>query len=51
MHNKNTLNAAIYAIFRAFFTQSLAKSKINIILNIASPFFNSSGNLFITIQS
>ncbi len=29
MHFKNALNAFIYTVFRAFFTQSLAKFRLN----------------------
>lgn len=28
MHFKNALNASVYTVFRAFFTQSLAKLRI-----------------------
>lgn len=30
MHFKNARNASVYAVFRAFFTQSLAKLRIQI---------------------
>lgn len=30
MHFKNARNASVYAVFRAFFTQSLAKLRINV---------------------
>ena len=31
MHFKNARNASVYAVFRAFFTQSLAKLRISVI--------------------
>lgn len=37
MHFKNARNASVYAVFRAFFTQSLAKLRI---IPKSSPFFN-----------
>ncbi len=39
MHFKNARNASVYAVFRAFFTQSLAKLRIwTIILTLAGKF-------------
>lgn len=35
MHFKNALNVAIYAVFGAFFTQSLAKLKISTVYTIS----------------
>ena len=37
MHFKNARNASVYAVFRAFFTQSLAKLRI---ISEQAAFFN-----------
>lgn len=55
MHFKNARNASVYAVFRAFFTQSLAKLRIRyhevVFLSIASFNLLFSFSKIVTIHS
>ena len=50
MHFKNARNASVYAVFRAFFTQSLAKLRISESGDMSISFWFFSGLIAVLVE-